>query len=67
MNKSQYRAMRKLIRANGKYALRWLKGQALEIADALYNCQADDKLAERQDVVKWCQSSGIAYNFRQIK
>lgn len=67
MNRQEYRAARRLIRDNGAYALRWLKGHIQRAMDVLIYGQQDDRLATRADVVRWCRSEGIAYNFRQIR
>lgn len=67
MNRQEYRAARRLIRDNGAYALRWLKGHVNRAMDRLVHGQADDRLAARADIVRWCRNSGITYNFRQIR
>lgn len=46
MNKSQYRAARAVIRANGNYGLRWLEGEVKEAMTKLVN-QKSDKLRSR--------------------
>lgn len=67
MNRQEYRAARRLIRDNGAFALRWLKGHVNRAMDRLIYGQTDDRLAARADIVRWCRNSGIAYNFRQIR
>ena len=68
MNRTQYRQARRLIRDNGRYALKWLNAQAREAFDhLLFNIQdSKDLLAERQDIVAWCKRDGVAYNFRHL-
>ena len=68
MNRTQYRQARRLIRDNGRYALKWLNAQAREaFGHLLFNIQdSKDLLAERQDIVAWCKRDGVAYNFRHL-
>jgi len=47
MNKSEYRAARKVIRANGNFALRWLQGEVKEVMIKLNN-QKHDNLRSRK-------------------
>ena len=62
MNKTQYRAARRLIRDNGAFAYKWL-GQDGEALRDLANAQ--DWLAERADIVAYCRRDGLACNARQ--
>ena len=68
MNRTQYRQARRLIRDNGRYALKWLDAKAREAFDhLLFNIQdSKELLAERQDIVAWCKRDGVAYNFRHL-
>jgi hypothetical protein len=68
MTRTQYLKARRLIRDNGRYALNCLKGQIREDWDhLLFNIQdSKDLLAERQDIVAWCNRYGVAYNFRHL-
>ena len=68
MTKSEYKAARRLIRDNGRYALRWLSDVIRDEFDhLLFNIQdSNDYLAERSDVVKYCKREKIAYNFRHL-
>ena len=48
MNRREYKAARELIRANGRYALRWLEPKAAKEMGALLDVQKQlDQLAER--------------------
>lgn len=64
MTRAEYRAARKLLRQNGRYALRWVCQEMRNLCDIQ---DTKDKLAERQSVVAWCIREGISYNFRQIQ
>ncbi len=68
MTRTQYFEARRLIRDNGRYALNWLKGQIREDWDhLLFNIQdSKDVLAERADIVAWCNRDGVPYNFRHL-
>lgn len=68
MNKQEYKAARRLIRDNGRYALRWLSAGVREAMDnLLFNVQdSKDLLAERADIVAYCNREGVDYNFRQL-
>lgn len=66
MTKTQYFEARKLIRENGRYALRWFTGETWEIMDKLmYGIQdSKDRLKERADIVAYCKREGIYCNPR---
>ena len=65
MTRQQYREARRLIRDNGLYALRWMKGEQFAAMDALVTIQAsEDYLAERADIVAYCQREGLACTVR---
>jgi hypothetical protein len=68
MNKSDYKKARRLLRDNGRYALRWFDAPVREEFDhLLFNIQdSTDYLAERADVVKYCKREKLAYNFRNL-
>ncbi len=68
MNRTQYRQARRLIRDNGRYALNWFDASTREIFDhLLFNIQdSKDLLAERADIVAWCNRDGVSYNFRHL-
>lgn len=66
MTKTEYRKVRKLIRENGRYALRWLTDEAKATMDhLLFNIQdSTDRLAERASIVAYCKREGIYCNVR---
>ena len=68
MTRQEYREIRKLIKDNGRYALRWLTPEQFRIFDALLFIQdATDPLAERASIISWCQRDSVPYNFRHIR
>lgn len=68
MNKQEYRECRKLIKDNGRYALRWLTPIQFIAFDELLSIQdATDPLAERESIVQWCKRDNVPYNFRHLK
>lgn len=68
MTRTEYFETRRLIRDNGRYALNWIKGQLREEWDhLLFNIQdSNDDLAERADIVAWCNRENVFYNFRHL-
>lgn len=64
MTRTQYKAARKLIRANGRYAIRWLDAGIAEVMDVLFFGQADDLLAERQQFAAYLKSPAYLQNKR---
>lgn len=64
MNKSQYRAARRLIRENGIYALRWMDDDTAPIMDVLAS-QPDDQLETRAAIVAYSARAGLACNVRK--
>ena len=68
MNKTEYRQARRLLRDNGRYALRWVSERTrMELSHLLFNIQdSTDYLAERADVVAWCTRDKVPYNFRHL-
>lgn len=51
MTKNEYRAARRLIRDNGRYALRWLNGvQRAEMTGLVEQQRTADPLAERAEL-----------------
>jgi hypothetical protein len=65
MNRAEYQEARRLLRDNGAYAFRWIKDEAArEALRDLRNGQ--DWLAERAQIVSYCQSHGHAYNFNNL-
>ncbi len=67
MNKTEYLKARRLIRDNGRYALRWLGAEAAKVMDALVYGQSCDWLAERADIVAYCKREGLACNVRHTR
>lgn len=56
MNRTQYRQARRLIRDNGRAALKWLDTKAREAMERLIElANAKDALAERADILEHCQ------------
>lgn len=65
MTRTQYNKARRLLRDNGKYALLLMTGQTREIMEALMY-QPDDRLHERDCIIRYCKREGYSYNLRQI-
>lgn len=61
MNRKAYRRARRIIRDNGRIAYRWL-GEDGEKLRALADSQ--DWLAERADIVAYCQRQGVECTVR---
>ena len=65
MNRRAYRAARRLVRDNGRYALRWLTSDERQEMDALLTIQATtDRLAVRASIVACCKREGRPCNIR---
>lgn len=65
MTRKEYRAARRLIRANGRYALRWMDDATRAVFDVLCAIQdATDPLVERAWIIAYCRREGIACNAR---
>lgn len=65
MNRRAYRAARRLVRDNGRAALRWLPQVERQEMDVLLSIQAmTDRLAERASIIAWCKREGIECNIR---
>ena len=68
MNRQEYRDCRKLIKDNGRYALRWLTPeQSNTFEELLYVQDSTDRLAERASIVSWCNRENVSYNFRHLR
>lgn len=65
MNRKEYRAARKMLRANGRYALRWMTESERAVFEQLE--VGKDHLAERADIVAWCKREGIVCNVRHTQ
>ena len=65
MTKTAYRTARRLIRANGRYALRWLDaGERETMQLVLERSDLMDPLEERSDILGYCRREGYACNDR---
>jgi len=65
MRRTDYIKARRLIRDNGRYALRWLDKFIREAFDKLLTIQdSKDRLAERADIVAYCKRESIDCNVR---
>ena len=59
MNRTQYRQARRLLRDNGRFALKWLDTKGREVMERLLDeHKAQDALAERADILAYCQRIG---------
>jgi hypothetical protein len=68
MNRQAYRAARRLVRDNGRAALRWLPEVERQEMDALLSVQAaTDRFAERAAIIAYCQSEGLRCNIRHTR
>lgn len=68
MNRRAYRAARRLLRDNGRAALRWLAEDERQEMDALLTIQAGtDRLAERASIIAYCKREGYACNIRHTR
>lgn len=68
MTRTEYRNARRLIRDNGRYALRWMNRATFEAMDALLTiADSKDRLAERADILAYCAREGIACNVRHTR
>lgn len=59
MNRNQYRAARRMLRDNGRSALKWLDTKGREVMERLTDeGSAKDALAERADIIAYCTKLG---------
>lgn len=66
MTRTEYRKARRLIRDNGRYALRWMAEAVSAQMDQLLTIKnTTDRLAERAEIVAYCKREGIQCNPRQ--
>jgi hypothetical protein len=66
MTRQEYKQARRLLRDNGRMAFRWIKDE--EVREALRDLRdGQDLLAERQDIVLYCQREGFAYTFNHLR
>ena len=66
MTRIEYRKARRLIRDNGRCALRWMAEAISAQMDQLLTIKnTTDRLAERAEIVAYCKREGIQCNPRQ--
>lgn len=65
ITRAEYRKARRLVRDNGRFALRWMTEKTAVLMNVLLCGQQKDRLAERADIVAHCKREGIACNPRQ--
>lgn len=59
MTRTQYQRARRQIRDNGLYALKWMDEKTREVMERVMDeHKAQDALAERADIVAYCQRIG---------
>ena len=59
ISKTEYRKARRMLRDNGRAALKWLDGMARDVMERLIDERnSTDMLAERADVVAYCERVG---------
>lgn len=60
MTPIQYKAARRILRENGRCALRWMTEPVRHGMEKVLDMQArQDDLKERADIVQWCNQQGI--------
>ena len=64
ISKQEYRQARRLLRDNGKGAIRWMSPKQAEVMDVLTFGQGKDRLAERAEIVAYCKRDGLYCNPR---
>lgn len=64
ISKQEYRQARRLLRDNGKAAIRWMSPKQAEVMDVLTFGQGKDRLAERAEIVAYCKCDGLYCNPR---
>ena len=67
MNRTEYRQARRLIRDNGRTAIKWMQPHVAAAMEVLTFGQGCDRLAERADIVAYCRREGIACNVRHTR
>ena len=66
ISRTEYRKARRLIRDNGRYALRWMPAEVFAVMDVLETMKGStDQLTERAAIVAHCKREGIQCNARQ--
>ena len=64
ISKQEYRQARRLLRDNGKAAIRWMSPKQAEVMDVLTFGLGKDRLAERAEIVAYCKRDGLYCNPR---
>jgi len=65
ITRTEYTQARRMIRDNGRYALRWMSDEVFSVMDQLCTIQDQtDRLAERADIVAYCKRENIECNVR---
>lgn len=68
MTKIQYRAARRLLRDNGRFALRWMTESVRAEMDRLLTVQdSTDWLVERASILDYCAVVGCPVNIRHTR
>lgn len=68
MDRKTYRAARRLIRDNGRAALRWMDESVKdEMARLLAIQDTTDWIKERADILDYCATAGLAVNIRHTR
>lgn len=68
MNRQEYQRTNRILRNNGKYALRWLSSQQLVVWEYLLSIKNSvDPLAERASIIEYCKREGISCDLRHTR
>lgn len=60
MTRTQYKAARRILRENGRNALRWLTEPVRQSMERVLDMQLrQDDLKQRAEIVRWCNQQGI--------
>lgn len=65
MTRKEYEEARRMIRDNGRSAIKWMAPHVADAMDVLEFGQGKDRLAERASIVAYCKREGIECNPRQ--
>ncbi len=66
MTRIEYRSCRRMLRDNGRSALRWMGSSHAQTMDQLLAiADSKDRLQERADIVAYCHREGLSCNVRQ--
>lgn len=68
ITRTQYKQARRLLRDNGKYALRWLEPEARQVMEMVVNNKdAIDPLAERAKAIATWRAYGLTCSIYQTR